>query len=175
VRVDGDDVRLVFGSDRAGAFTSRIEDLGPVPAVPTDERARVVEPARDADPEIPELRMLPLELCVGDRLALARASPSGPDIDEERSPAEVDERDALPVESDARQRQRWRFRPLASGRLREASALVAPGAAVKAVAPGAAVEKVVARAAAEEIVAAAPVHAVRSGERDDDVAPLGAA
>jgi hypothetical protein len=68
-------VRLVVGAECAGAFSFWILDGRPTPAVAIGERLGLVRSVRDVDAKVRELRILLLELCVGDRLALARASP----------------------------------------------------------------------------------------------------
>ena len=60
-----------------------------------DERAALLGRVRDVEPEVLDLWVALDELCVGDRLALARASPGRPDVDEHRPPTEPFERDAL--------------------------------------------------------------------------------
>jgi hypothetical protein len=107
-RVDHDHVRLVVRAERAGAFASRVRDRRPRPAVALDERAPLLRRVRDVDPEIGVLRVRLLELGVGDRLAVARASPRRPDVDEHRPAAEVRERDPLSIERDALDRRRGR-------------------------------------------------------------------
>ncbi len=118
--VDGHHVRLVLGPERACPPALRIEERRPVPAVPAHERARVVEGAGDADAEVRELRMLLLEVCVGDRLALARASPRCPDVHEQRATAVVRQRDGVSVEGHALDERRRLLRELTAGGSRRA-------------------------------------------------------
>jgi hypothetical protein len=106
VRIDEDEVRLVVGSQRAGAVPLWILDRGPVPVVALDERLPLGRSVRDVDAEVRDLRMLLLERCVGDRLALAGASPRRPDVDEHRSIPVVGERDGLAVQRRACDRRR---------------------------------------------------------------------
>ncbi len=185
--VDQDDVRLVLRTEGACPHPSRIVDGRPVPVVPLDERTCLVSRAGDVDPEKRDLRMLLLESCVGDRLALTDASPRRPDVDEDSAASEVRERDVLPVDGyafDRRRRVALRSglarriglaRRLAPDRSRDAEALVAPGTTVEAVGPRPPVEEVVARAAAEQIGTTAAVHAIGALARDDDVSSAGPA
>ena len=94
-------MRLVVGSQGASAVPLWILDRGPVPAEALDEFLSFVRSVGDVDAEVRDLRVLLLERCVGDRLALARASPRGPDVDEHRSTSVVGERDGLVVERPA--------------------------------------------------------------------------
>lgn len=106
VCVDEDEVGLVVGSQRAGACPLRILDRGPGPAVALDECFPLVTSVGDVQAEVGDLRVLLLELCVGDRLALAGASPRRPDVDEHRSTPVVGERERLVVERRACDRRR---------------------------------------------------------------------
>jgi hypothetical protein len=98
LRVDEDEVRLVVGAELPRALALRVDDRRPRPAELLDERATLLRRVGDVDPEVRDLGMTLLELCVGDRLASARASPRGPDVDEHGAPAEVCERELLAVE-----------------------------------------------------------------------------
>jgi hypothetical protein len=80
--VDDDEVRLVVRAELPGALPLGILDRWPRPAVALDERATFFSGVGDVDAEVRELGMILLELCVGDRLALARASPGRPDVHE---------------------------------------------------------------------------------------------
>jgi len=93
-------MRLVVGAELPRALALRVLDRGPRPPVALDERASFVGRVGDVDPEVGELRVTLLKLCVGDRLALAGASPRRPHVDEDRAAAEVREREALSVERD---------------------------------------------------------------------------
>jgi hypothetical protein len=73
--VDEDEVRLIGGTERTGAVSLRILDRRPGPPVALDERLRLICSVRDVDAEIGDVRVVLLEVCVGDRLALAGASP----------------------------------------------------------------------------------------------------
>jgi hypothetical protein len=75
LRVDDDEVRLVVGSELARSLPQRIVDRRPRPPVLLDERAALVRSVGDVESDVLDLGMALLELCVGDRLALARASP----------------------------------------------------------------------------------------------------
>jgi cell wall-associated NlpC family hydrolase len=66
--------------------------------VALDERPGFVRRVGDVDAEVFELGVLGDELCVGDRLALARASPGGPDVHHHRTAAELRDRQRLAVE-----------------------------------------------------------------------------
>jgi len=73
--VHDEDVRLVVGAELAGADALGVGDGRPAPAIPLDERTTLVRSVSDVEAEKRELGMILLEVCVGDRLALARASP----------------------------------------------------------------------------------------------------
>jgi hypothetical protein len=98
VGVDEDEVRLVRGAESLRTRAIRVAELRPRPSVSLDERFRVVRGVGDIQPEVRDLGVALDEFCVGDRLALARASPRRPDVDEHRSPSEVGERDDCSVE-----------------------------------------------------------------------------
>jgi len=104
--VDEDEVRLVVGSQRAGAVSLGILNRRPAPVVALDERLPLVRSVGYVDAEVPDLRVLLLERCVGDRLALAGSSPRRPDVDEHRSTPVDGERDGLVVERRACDRRR---------------------------------------------------------------------
>jgi len=91
-------VRLIVRAERPGTVTLRILDRRPRPPVLLQKDARLVRCIGDVDPEVGELGMLLLKLGIGDRLALTRASPGRPDVDEHPPPAVVDQRDPLAVE-----------------------------------------------------------------------------
>jgi len=89
--------------------------------VPLDEGAALVRRVGDVEAEKCELRVILLELCVGDRLALAGASPRRPDVHEHWLPPEVGQGGVLPVERGSFDRWRcWtRRRVLGSSGLRD--------------------------------------------------------
>jgi len=91
-------VRLVVGAERPCELAVRIPYLRPVPLVQLEEGARPFGRVDDVDPEVAVLGVRLDKRCVGDRLALAGASPRRPDIDEERCASEILERDLLAVE-----------------------------------------------------------------------------
>ena len=91
----------VAPSRRARARSGSCIDC-PRPVVALDERAGVVRRVRDVDPDVCDLRVALDVLGVGDRLALARASPGRPDVDQHRPAAEVAERDRLALQRRAR-------------------------------------------------------------------------
>jgi hypothetical protein len=98
LRVEEEDFGLVVGAERAGERALRVVDLGPRPALLGQEALRLVGRVCDVDAEEPDLRMGLDEPGVGDRLALAGRSPGRPDVDEDRLPSEVLERDRLALE-----------------------------------------------------------------------------
>jgi hypothetical protein len=87
LRIHHEHVGLVVGSELAGAHAIGIGDGRPAPAVPLDERATLLRRVSDVETEKRDLGVILLELCVGDRLALAGASPRRPDVDEHLLPA----------------------------------------------------------------------------------------
>ena len=89
---------LVRGTQAPGALSLRVLDRVPGPAVAVDESPGLVGSVGNVDPEVGDLGIRLLEVCVGDRLALARASPRRPDVDEHRPSAEVGEGDPLAVD-----------------------------------------------------------------------------
>ena len=91
-------MRLVVGAERSCELAVRIRYLRPIPSVQLEEGARPFGRVDDVDPEVAVLGMGLDKRCVGDRLALAGASPGRPDIDEERCASEILERDLLAVE-----------------------------------------------------------------------------
>jgi hypothetical protein len=113
--IDEDEMRLVRRPEPAGACPVRVLDRLPRPVVALDERAGVVWRVRDVDPDVGDLRVALDVLGVGDRLALAGASPGRPDVDHDRAAAEVTERDRLAAERLSRQR-RSRFSSRRRGR-----------------------------------------------------------
>jgi hypothetical protein len=66
---------LVVGAEPSRALSLGILDRRPRPLVAIDEVASFVRRVRDVDAEVLDLRMGIFEVCVGDRLALACASP----------------------------------------------------------------------------------------------------
>jgi hypothetical protein len=82
VLVHEDEMRLIVGAQPPGALAQWILDRRPGPAVAVDERPSLVDRVGYVDPEVRQLGVILLELCVGDRLALARASPGRPDVHE---------------------------------------------------------------------------------------------
>ncbi len=101
-------MRLVRGAQAPGALSLRVLDRVPGPAVAVDERPRLVGSVGDVDADVRDLGIRLLEVCVGDRLALARASPRRPDVDEHRPSAEVGEGDPLAVDRQPFDRGRGR-------------------------------------------------------------------
>jgi hypothetical protein len=84
-------VRLVLGAEAPRSLALSVDDGRPRPAIALDEASRLLRRARDRDPEVRELGVILLKLCVGDRLALARQSPRCPDVHEHRLSSEVRE------------------------------------------------------------------------------------
>ncbi len=105
LRVDHEDVWLVGRTEAPRAVAMRVGDRRPAPPVPLDERSALVRRVCDVEAEKCELRVTLLELCVGDRLALAGASPRRPDVHEHLLAAEVGKGGLLSVER--RSRDRW--------------------------------------------------------------------
>ena len=98
-RVDQDERRLICGAESSRERALRILDRSPLPAVPADEGASPVGRVRGVQSEeVEALALLGDPACVGDRLAIARASPGRPDVDDDRLPAELAERETLAVE-----------------------------------------------------------------------------
>jgi hypothetical protein len=91
IGIDEDEVRLVRGAESLRARAIRILELSPRPAVSLHERLGLVGRVRDVQAEVRDLGVALDELCVGDRLALAGASPRRPDVDQDGSSAEVGE------------------------------------------------------------------------------------
>lgn len=146
-------MRLVLGSQRSRSCALRVMDRRPVPAVLTNELAPVLSgEVADVQTEEGQLRVLLLEACVGDRLAIARASPGGPGVDEHRPSAEVRERQSFAFEREPRNRWRRPWRPLAAGLARRAEARVDSCTALDVVATWPAVEEVGTRAAAQKVL-----------------------
>jgi hypothetical protein len=108
LRVDDEHVRLVVGAELAGADALGIGDGRPTPAVPLDECSAFVGSVGDVEAEKRELGMIPLELCVGDRLALTGASPRRPDVYKHLLPVEGSQGGPLPVERRSLDRRRCR-------------------------------------------------------------------
>lgn len=108
-------MRLVRRAEPSGACAVRVLDRLPRPVVALDERAGVVGRIGDVDPDVGDLRVALGVLGIGDRLALAGASPGRPDVDHDRTAAEVAERDRFAGQRLAG--QRWsRFSPGRRGR-----------------------------------------------------------
>ena len=82
LRVHDEYVGLVVRAEPSGESAVRIGDRRPGPPVPLDELPTLVRRIRDIESEKRELRVISLELGVGDRLALTRASPRRPDVHE---------------------------------------------------------------------------------------------
>jgi len=110
LRVDHEDVRLVGRPEAPRKGAVGIGDRRPRPLVPFDEVAAFVRRVRDIEAEKGELSVIALELGVGDRLALARASPRRPDVHEDLPTAKVGEGGLLAVEGRSRDRRRLRAR-----------------------------------------------------------------
>ena len=101
LRVDDDHRRLPEHAEALGLAAIRVDDLRPFPAVLLDEVPPAVGLIRRIQTEVAVLRM-PLDPArVGDRLAIAGASPRRPDVDEHRLAAELRERELLAVERDS--------------------------------------------------------------------------
>jgi hypothetical protein len=73
----------------AGEFGARISERGPRPAVLVQESLGVVSVVGDIQADELVLRVALRKARVGDRLAVADGSPGGPDVDEDRLPAEL--------------------------------------------------------------------------------------
>jgi hypothetical protein len=112
LRIHHEHVGLVVGSELAGAHAIGIGDGRPAPAVPLDERATLLRRVSDVETEKRDLGVILLELCVGDRLALAGASPRGPDVHEHRPARETRQRDRLAVERGSFDRRSGRAIPV---------------------------------------------------------------
>ncbi len=108
LRVDHEDVGLVRRPEPPRAVAIRVGDRRPAPAIPLDERAPFFWGVCDVETEKRQLRMTLLELGVGDRLALARASPRRPDVHEDLPTAKLGKGGLLAVEGRSRDRRRLR-------------------------------------------------------------------
>ncbi len=134
--IDHEDVRLIGRSEASRPFAIGIGDRRPAPLVAVDEGATLVGRVGDVEAEKGELRVTLLELCVGDRLALAGASPRRPDVHEHLLSTEIGQRSLLTVERRSRDRRcdrphgrvLWRSR-LGRRRCRRRNRLVVRGAA----------------------------------------------
>jgi hypothetical protein len=78
-------------SEGAGEFGARIGERGPRPAVLVQESLGVVSVVGDIQADELILRVALRKARIGDRLAVADGSPGGPDVDEDRLPAELGE------------------------------------------------------------------------------------
>ena len=106
--VDQDERGLVGRAEALRERASRIADRRPPPAVPPHERTGAVgRVSRVQAEEVEPLPLLRDPTRVGDRLAVADASPRRPDVDHHRLAAQVCEREPLAVEGDTR--DRWRL------------------------------------------------------------------
>ena len=101
-------MRLVGRPEAPRAVSLRVGDRRPAPPVALYESIAFVGRVRDIETEKCELRVTLLELRVGDRLALAGASPRRPDVDEHLLSTEVGQGGPLPVERDSLDRRRRR-------------------------------------------------------------------
>ena len=108
--VDHEDVRLVRRTERPRAVAIRIGNRRPAPTVALDEISALLWGVRNIEPEKRELRMIAVKLCVGDRLALAGASPRRPDVYEHLSTPELGKGDLLAVEGGSHDRRCLRTR-----------------------------------------------------------------
>ena len=124
-RVDQDERWLIRRAEPPRERALRILDRRPLPAVAAHEGASPIGRVRGVQPEeVEPLALLRDPACVGDRLAIAGASPGRPDVDDHRLPAQVAEREALAVErrpGDRRRRLRAPRPPSRPPRARAAS------------------------------------------------------
>ena len=101
--IDQDERRLVRRAEASRERPARITDRRPGPAVAAHERLCARGRVRRVQAEEPKSLPLPSDpSCVGDRLAVADASPRRPHVDDHRLAAEVRECQALAVERDPR-------------------------------------------------------------------------
>lgn len=98
VLVEDSDGRVPVESEGAGQFGVRVRERGPRPPVLAQELPRLVPIVGDVQADKLILRMALDEACVGDRLAVADGSPGRPDVDEDRPPTELGEREPAAVE-----------------------------------------------------------------------------
>ena len=101
-RVDQEERRLVGRAEAPCERALRVAERRPRPAVAAHERpcgGRSVSCVQAE--EVEPLPLLPNPPRVGDRLAVAGASPGRPDVDHHRLATQVGEREPLPVEGDA--------------------------------------------------------------------------
>lgn len=96
--VEERDERLVGRAESPGELTIWILELRPVPALLLQERGSGLRRVGDVQADEGVLRVGVNEVCVGDRLALAGASPGRPDVDEERPAAILGDVERLAVE-----------------------------------------------------------------------------
>ncbi|MGH3047996.1 MAG: hypothetical protein ACRDNC_13515, partial [Gaiellaceae bacterium] len=87
--VEDGDGGVSVESEGAGELGARVGKRGPRPAVLVQESLGVVSVVGDIQADEPVLRVALRKARVGDRLAVADGSPGGPDVDEDRLPAEV--------------------------------------------------------------------------------------
>ena len=134
--VDEDEMGLVVGTEPSRPCPLGILDRGPGPSVALDEGAPLFGRVGDIDAEVVDLRVILFELCVGDRLALTRASPRRPHVDQHRSAPEVGQRDRISVQGDSVDRRRrlsaeLRRLGLADGRRRDGRVVTRAAAACR--------------------------------------------
>jgi hypothetical protein len=121
VLVEDGDRGMPEQSERPGKLSVRVDERGPSPPVLAQESLCPVRVVQDVQANVLVLRVTLDEPCVGDRLAIADRSPGRPDVDEDRLPVQVGEREPLAVEGLALELDA-RLRGLADGRGRAPTA-----------------------------------------------------
>jgi hypothetical protein len=121
VLVEDGDRGMPEQSERPGELCVRVDERGPSPPVLAQESLCPVRVVQDVQANVLVLRVTLDEPCVGDRLAIADRSPGRPDVDEDRLPVQVGEREPLAVEGLALELDA-RLRGLADGRGRAPTA-----------------------------------------------------
>lgn len=111
VLVEDGDGRVSVEREGAGEHDVRVGQRGPGPPILPDELLRRVPVVGDVQSDELVLGVAPDEVCVGDRLAVTDGSPGGPDVDEDRCPAEVGERERRALEGLALELDSFRDRP----------------------------------------------------------------
>jgi hypothetical protein len=89
VLVQDSDCRVSEEREGAGELDVGVRERGPGPPVFAKELLRLAPVVGDVQADELVLGMSPDEARVGDRLAVTDWSPRGPDVDENRCPAEV--------------------------------------------------------------------------------------